>query len=111
MLKIKSILAVLILMCSCLILSTQANAQVNVFTDHQVVSMFKHGVNENIDVPFPTGKYPYIGRVGVEYEFKRVALQIGYIHRSNVDITSGNEYNYDGGFVGIRFRQCIYSCK
>lgn len=109
--KIKLTLAALVLlMSSCLVFSTQANSQVNVFTDHQVISMFKHGVNKNIDVPFPTGKYPYIGRVGIEYEFKRVALQIGYIHRSNVDITSGNEYNYDGGFIGLRFRQCVYAC-
>lgn len=108
--QIKSVLAILPLVISCSMFSTQANSQVNIFTDHQVVSMFKHGVNKNIDVPFPTGNYPYIGRVGIEYEFKRVALQIGYIHRSNVDITNGNEYNYDGGFIGLRFRQCVYAC-
>lgn len=108
--QIKSALAALPLVISCSMFSTQAISQVNIFTDHQVVSMFKHGVNKNIDVPFPTGKYPYIGRVGIEYEFKRFAWQIGYIHRSNVDITNENEYNYDGGFIGLRFRQCVYAC-
>ena len=53
-----------------LLLSTRANAQINVFTDHQVVYMVQHGVNSNDDVRFPTGDYPYLGRIGLEYQRK-----------------------------------------
>ena len=90
--------------------STQANAGLNVFTDHQVISMVSHGVNSYDDVQFKTGKYPYLGRAGVEYEFKRFSYSLSYIHRSNVDITKGDEYNYNGISLGFKYKYCIKFC-
>ena len=91
--------------------SITSHAALNVFTDHQVIHMVRHGVNSNVDVPFPTGEYPYIGRVGLEYEAnKNISYQLAYIHRSNLDL-HGDEYNYDGVSVGIKFTHCIAYCK
>ena len=89
---------------------SKANAQVNVFTDHQVVSMLSHGVNKNDDVRFPTGDYPYIGRIGLEYQRKKWSYQLAYIHRSNVDISGQDEYNYNGIALGVKYSHCIKSC-
>lgn len=108
MLKIKSLLAVVVMLIG-ITACVPANAQVNIFTDHTIVSMLYHGVNANVNVPFPTGKHPYIGRLGVEYKYKYAAVQMGYIHRSNVDL-QGNEYFYDGAFVGIRYEHCVFGC-
>ena len=87
-----------------------AQSQINVFTDHQVIHMVQHGVNHGVDVPFPSGDYPYIGRIGLEYERKNWSYQLGYIHRSNLDL-HGDEYFYDGVSLGIRYRHCIAYCN
>lgn len=89
---------------------SKANAQINVFTDHQVVYMVQHGVNTNQDVQFPTGDYPYLGRIGLEYQRKNWSYQLSYIHRSNVDLINQDEYNYNGVSVGIKYSHCIKSC-
>lgn len=93
-----------------LLLFSRANAQINVFTDHQIVYMVQHGVNTNQDVQFPTGDYPYLGRIGLEYQRKKWSYQLAYIHRSNVDISGQDEYNYNGVSVGIKYSHCIKSC-
>lgn len=89
---------------------SKANAQINVFTDHQVVYMVQHGVNTNQDVQFPTGDYPYLGRIGLEYQRKNWSYQLSYIHRSNVDLINRDEYNYNGVSVGIKYSHCIAKC-
>ena len=89
---------------------SKANAQVNVFTDHQVVSMLSHGVNKNDDVRFPTGDYPYIGKIGVEYIQKKITYSLAFIHRSNVDLWKQDEYNYNGIAVGIKYAYCLIRC-
>ena len=89
---------------------SKANAQINVFTDHQVIYMVQHGVNTNQDVRFPTGDYPYLGRIGLEYQRKNWSYQLSYIHRSNVDLINQDEYNYNGVSVGIKYSHCIKSC-
>lgn len=89
---------------------SKANAQVNVFTDHQVIHMLSHGVNKYDDVRFPTGNYPYIGRIALEYQRKKWSYQLSYIHRSNVDITGQDEYNYNGVSLGIKYSHCVYKC-
>ena len=63
---------------------SKANAQVNVFTEHQVVSMLSHGVNKNDDARFPTGDYPYIGKIGVEYIQKKITYYCRYIFYINI---------------------------
>ena len=93
-----------------LLLFNRANAQINVFTDHQVVYMVQHGVNKYDDVRFPTGDYPYIGRIGLEYQRKKWSYQLAYIHRSNVDISGQDEYNYNGVSLGIKYSHCIAKC-
>lgn len=93
-----------------LLISMKANAQLNIFTDHQVVSMITHGVNSNDDVQFPTGDYPYLGRIGLEYQRKNWAYQLSFIHRSNVDLWGQDEYNYNGVSVGIKYSHCISRC-
>lgn len=93
-----------------LLLSTRANAQINVFTDHQVVYMVQHGVNSNDDVRFPTGNVPYLGRIGLEYQRKKWSYQLSYIHRSNADLVNQDEYNYNGVSVGIKYSHCVYRC-
>ena len=93
-----------------LLLSTRANAQINVFTDHQVVYMVQHGVNSNDDVRFPTGDYPYLGRIGLEYQRKNWSYQLSYIHRSNADLINQDEYNYNGVSLGVKYSHCIKSC-
>lgn len=90
---------------------TQSNADVSVFTEHTVVHMVQHGVNSNVDVPFPTGKLPYIGKVGLKYNHGAVTYAAGYIHRSNADLTNQNEYNYDGVFASVELSKCIFWCS
>ena len=92
-----------------LLLFNRANAQINVFTEHQVVYMASHGVNKNDDVRFKTGDYPYLGRVGIEYQRQNWAYQLSYIHRSNVDL-HGDEYNYNGVSVGVKYAHCVAKC-
>ena len=94
-----------------LLLFNRANAQVDIFTDHQIVYMVQHGVNTNQDVQFPTGDYPYLGRIGLEYKpNKKWSYQLSYIHRSNVDLIDQDEYNYNGVSVGIKYSHCIKNC-
>lgn len=94
-----------------LILSVSANAQLSIYTQHQAISMFSHGTNNNQDVQFPTGKVPYIGQVGLDYKINNyVSTQVGYIHRSNIDLTNQNEYNYNGVFIGFKLEHCVYWC-
>lgn len=89
-----------------------ANAQVNVFTDHQVIYMAQHGVNKYQDVQFPTGNTPYLGRIGLEYvQNKNISYSLSYIHRSNVDLINQDEYNYNGISLGIKLTHCIYKCS
>ena len=106
---IKRILIFLTLLAAVMFIG-KANAQINVFTDHQVVGMVQHGVNSNDDVRFPTGDYPYLGRIGLEYQRKNWSYQLSYIHRSNVDLINQDEYNYNGVSVGIKYSHCIKSC-
>ena len=93
-----------------LLLSTRANAQINVFTEHQVIGMFQHGVNRFEGVPFPTGDVPYIGKLGFEYQRKKFTYSLAYIHRSNADLINQDEYNYNGVSLGIKYSHCITSC-
>lgn len=95
---------------SSILMTLPTNAQINIFTDHQAVYMLQHGVNKGADVQFSTGDYPYLGRIGLEYERKNWAYTISYIHRSNIDITHGDEYNYNGLSLGIKYRHCIAYC-
>lgn len=87
-----------------------AQAGLNVFTEHQIISMLSHGVNQGQDVKFKTGDYPYLGQVGLEYKFKKISYSMSYIHRSNVDV-SGDEYNYNGIALGVKYSHCIINCK
>lgn len=103
-------IAVSLSVAAALLIPASASAQFNVFTDHQVIHMVQHGVNTNQDVRFPTGKVPYLGRIGLEYERNNWSYQLSYIHRSNADITSGDEYNYNGVSLGIKYTHCIYRC-
>ncbi len=93
-----------------LLASLSSNAAINIFTDHQIVYMTQHGVNQGQDVQFKTGDYPYLGRIGLEYERNKWSYQLAYIHRSNVDI-SGDEYNYNGVSLGIKYAHCFAYCK
>ena len=93
----------------CTAMTTSALAGVNLFTEHQVVYMANHGVNKNDDVRFPTGDYPYLGRVGIEYQHQNWSYQLSYIHRSNVDL-HGDEYNYNGVSVGVKYAHCVAKC-
>lgn len=91
---------------------TTANADVSIFTEHQVIHMVRHGVNSNQDVQFPTGNVPYLGQIGLEYDVTdKISTSISYIHRSNVDLVNQNEYNYDGVAIGFKYTHCIAKCK
>ena len=93
-------------------LTTPANADVSIFTEHQVVHMFQHGTNNNQDVQFPTGKVPYLGQIGLEYDItNKISTSISYIHRSNADLTGQDEYNYNGVALGLKYTHCIAKCK
>lgn len=104
---------VLGILMACYVLAMPAQAQAkdngqwSLFTDHTLVHMFRHGVNANQDVRFATGKVPYIGRLGIEYERSKFTYSAGYVHRSNADI-AGDEYNYDGGFISIKIKQHLF---
>lgn len=108
---IKASMGGLILTMGLGMLPINSNAQINLFTDHQVVYMVQHGVNMNQDVRFPTGDYPYLGRLGIEYERDKFTYSFSYIHRSNVDIQGGDEYNYNGVSLGVKYTHCIYRCN
>ncbi len=109
--RIKRLLLMAALALSAMAITLPANAQINVFTDHQAIYMVQHGVNQDADVQFVTGKYPYVGRIGLEYERRNWAYTISYIHRSNIDMTHGDEYNYNGLSLGIKYRHCIAYCN
>ena len=102
-------LAIFIVLLLAVVFVSKANAQVNVFTEHQVVSMLSHGVNGD-DVRFPTGDYPYIGKIGVEYIQKKLTYSLAFIHRSNVDLWKQDEYNYNGIALGIKYARCLIRC-
>lgn len=88
--------------------SLPAKAELNVFTEHNLIHMVEHKVRNDYA---PTGDLPYIGKIGLEYNFKNLSYSGGYIHRSNADIPSNeSEYSYDGIFIGIKLRHCIYKC-
>lgn len=103
-------LLLFVVMLAAVVFISKANAQVNIFTDHQVVYMVQHGVNTDHDVQFPTGNVPYIGRIGLEYQRKNWSYQLSYIHRSNADLINQDEYNYNGLSLGIKYSHCIKSC-
>ena len=93
-------------------MTVPANAELSVFTEHKLVHMFQHGTNNNQDVQFPTGKVPYLGQIGLEYDItKRISTSISYIHRSNADLTGQDEYNYNGVAVGLKYTHCLALCK
>ena len=100
----KKLLAVALVM-----LAANSHAEVNFFADASTVVAY---AGDTQSEKYPTGDYPFIGRVGLEYQFSKhpIALQFGAIHRSNVDLT-GREYYFNGLFVGASFRQCMYLCK
>lgn len=100
----------LILILLMLTFSGLSNAAVNIYTQHQVVGMFQHGVNRYQDVQFPTGDIPYIGNLGVEYVRKNFSYTVSYIHRSNADLVNQDEYNYNGVALGIKYSYCVYKC-
>lgn len=105
--EIKKYLYLSIFALATILVSGSANAQLSIFTEHQLVHMVEHRVYN----PYaPTGDYPYIGRIGLEYDFKKISYSIGYIHRSNLDITDRNEYNYDGISIGVKYKHCIIKC-
>lgn len=90
-------------------LPINAFAQVDAFADTTTVV---HYTGNTETEKFPTGKFPFIGRLGIEYKNITfpLAFQLGYIHRSNWDISS-YEYSYNGVFVGVKYNKCIYSCS
>ncbi|WP_019672302.1 hypothetical protein [Psychrobacter lutiphocae] len=94
---------------ACMTVTTAVNASVgkiSVFTEHQAIHMTRHRVYN----PYaPTGDWPYIGRLGVEYNRNNFSYSLGYIHRSNIDI-DGDEYNYDGISLGIKYTHCLVGC-
>ena len=89
--------------------TTVSHAEVNFFADASTVVAY---AGDTQSTQYPTGNYPFIGRVGLEYQHPKypVALQTGIMHRSNVDLT-GREYYFNGLFIGASFRHCFYSCK
>lgn len=89
-----------------LLTTVAAEAQVNIFTQHQVLHLL---TDKTASETNPTGDYPYIGQVGVEYERNKFTYSLSVIHRSNVDL--GNpEYNYNGIALGVKYTHCIMSC-
>ena len=97
------------LIAALMMVATATHAEVNLFADASAVVAYSGDTrSEN----YPTGDYPFIGRAGLEYQHSKypVALQTGIMHRSNVDLT-GREYYFNGLFIGVSFRHCLYSCK
>lgn len=93
-------------------ITAPANADVSIFTEHQVIHMVQHGVNLDQDVRFPTGKVPYLGQIGLEYDITdKLSSSISYIHRSNADLINQDEYNYNGIAIGLKYTHCIAKCK
>lgn len=89
--------------------ATASHAEVNFFADASTVVAYSGDVESE---KYPTGEYPFIGRVGLEYQHPKypIALQTGILHRSNVDLT-WREYYFNGLFIGASFRHCLYPCK
>ena len=90
-----------------LLIAVKANAQLSAFTEHQVITMFQKGVESD---RFPTGDIPYIGKIGLQYDFKKISYSLAYIHRSNADLWGGDEYNYNGVAIGIKYKHCLTHC-
>ena len=92
-----------------IVVASASHADVNFFADASTVVTYSGDVKSE---KYPTGEYPFIGRAGFEYQHDKypVALQTGIMHRSNVDLT-GREYYFNGLFIGVSFRYCLYSCK
>lgn len=78
------------------------------FTEHQVITIINGKTfNENA----PTGDLPYIGKLGIKYKFKNINYGVGYLHRSNLDISGKDEYNYDSFFFSAEIEKCMLFCK
>jgi len=89
-----------------LLMTVAAHSQVNLFTQHQVLHLL---TDKTASETNPTGDYPYLGQVGVEYERNNWSYQLSLIHRSNVDLGTP-EYNYNGVALGVKYTHCIKSC-
>lgn len=87
--------------------ASASQAAIHAFTEHRIITMLQHGVHSD---RFPTGDYPYIGQLGLEYSRKNLSYSVSYIHRSNVDISGQDEYNYNGISLGIKYRHCLAGC-
>lgn len=98
-----------LLIVALMLATTVSHAEVNFFADASTVVAYSGDTKSE---KYPTGDYPFIGRVGLEYQHPNypIALQTGIMHRSNVDLT-GREYYFNGLFIGASFRHCLYSCK
>ena len=98
-----------LLIVALMLASTFSHAEVNFFADASTVIAYSGDTQSE---KYPTGNYPFIGRVGLEYQHPKypIALQTGILHRSNVDLT-GREYYFNGLFIGASFRHCLYACK
>ena len=87
--------------------ASTSQAAIHAFTEHRIITMLQHGVHSD---RFPTGDYPYIGQLGLEYSRKNLSYSVSYIHRSNADISGQDEYNYNGISLGIKYRHCLAGC-
>ena len=84
-------------------------AEVNAFVEADTILTYS---GDTQSTKYPTGNYPFIGKVGLEYTKPKssVSYQLGVIHRSNVDLTWA-EYYYNGIFVGVILKHCILKCN
>lgn len=90
-----------------LLTTVTAHSQVSLFTQHQVLHLLTDKTSSETN---PTGDYPYLGQVGIEYERNKFAYSLSFIHRSNVDLDTP-EYNYNGVALGVKYTHCVMSCK
>lgn len=83
--------------------------EVNAFAEADTILTYS---GDTQSTKYPTGNYPFIGKVGLEYTKQKspISYQVGFIHRSNIDLTRA-EYYYNGVFVGVTLKQCIFKCN
>ncbi|MFK4001694.1 hypothetical protein ACI2I3_10140 [Psychrobacter namhaensis] len=94
------------------LLTTGAQAQLSVFTSHEVVQPLRGTVDSPLyqyeDV-FEAAN-PYTGKVGLEYKRGMANYSGGYFYKSDTDLKDGNRYDYSGVFLRAKFTGCLIGC-
>lgn len=99
----------ILVLLACL-LTSSAMAEVNFIVSAQTGRFLRTG-NSTANTNHEDGKYPFIGKFGIEYDVSHNLTLFSHLtHRSNIDL-SEREYWYDSIYAGVRISLCVAACN